>query len=132
MAYLLKALQTLLRSGCVLALPIAACHGDHHRRVWPDTFVTDDVLTRAISELRRVFGDDAKEPRFIQTILKSGNRLIARVSPDDTEQRVATLGQKARIGSAGEGDGGVVAPFPTGRASAHVQTLWRARTLGCP
>src|SRR6478735_8775201 len=26
--------------------------------VWQDTFVTDDVLTRAISELRRVFGDD--------------------------------------------------------------------------
>ena len=49
--------------------------------VWPDTFVTDDVLTRAISELRRVFGDDAKESRFIQTIPKSGYRLIARVSP---------------------------------------------------
>src|ERR1700759_3420118 len=30
------------------------------REVWPDTFVTDDVLTRAISELRRVLGDDAK------------------------------------------------------------------------
>jgi DNA-binding winged helix-turn-helix (wHTH) protein len=29
--------------------------------VWPDAFVTDDVLTRAISELRRVFGDDAKD-----------------------------------------------------------------------
>ncbi len=28
---------------------------------WPDTFVTDDVLTRAISELRRVFGDDLLE-----------------------------------------------------------------------
>lgn len=50
------------------------------RSVWPDAFVGDDVLTRAISELRRVFGDDAKEPRFIQTIPKSGYRLIARVS----------------------------------------------------
>jgi DNA-binding winged helix-turn-helix (wHTH) protein/dipeptidyl aminopeptidase/acylaminoacyl peptidase len=48
--------------------------------VWPDTFVGDDVLTRAISELRRVFGDEAKEPRFIQTIPKSGYRLIADVS----------------------------------------------------
>jgi len=26
--------------------------------VWTDTFVSDDVLTRSISELRRVFGDD--------------------------------------------------------------------------
>jgi DNA-binding winged helix-turn-helix (wHTH) protein len=100
------------------------------RTVWPDTFVTDDVLTRSISELRRVFGDDAKEPRFIQTILKSGYRLIAQVSPDDTEQRVVTLGQTARIGTAEKGDGGVVALFPTGRASAHVQSRWRARTLG--
>jgi WD40-like Beta Propeller Repeat len=49
------------------------------RNVWPDTFVTDDVLTRAISELRRVFGDDVKEPRIIQTIPKSGYRLIAGV-----------------------------------------------------
>src|SRR6476661_439381 len=32
------------------------------RKVWPDTFVTDEVLTRAISELRRVFEDDAKAP----------------------------------------------------------------------
>ena len=60
--------------------------------VWPDTFVTDDVLTRAISELRRVFGDDAKESRFIQTIPKSGYRLIARVSngAEETLPRPAT------------------------------------------
>jgi DNA-binding winged helix-turn-helix (wHTH) protein len=30
-------------------------------RVWPDVFVTDDVLHRAIRELRRVFGDDTCE-----------------------------------------------------------------------
>jgi len=48
--------------------------------VWPDTFVTDDVLVRSISELRRVFEDDAKEPQFIQTIPKRGYRLIAPVA----------------------------------------------------
>ena len=48
--------------------------------VWPDAFVTDDVLTRAISELRRVFGDDAKDSHFIQTIPKTGYRLIGPVS----------------------------------------------------
>ena len=33
------------------------------RTVWADTFVTDEVLTRAVSELRRTFSDDAKQPR---------------------------------------------------------------------
>src|SRR5215469_9598800 len=47
--------------------------------VWPDRFVSDDVLIRSISELRRVFEDDAKEPRFIQTIPKRGYRLVAPV-----------------------------------------------------
>lgn len=28
--------------------------------VWPDTFVTDDVLTRAIAELRKTCGDNAQ------------------------------------------------------------------------
>jgi TolB-like protein/Flp pilus assembly protein TadD len=48
--------------------------------VWPDTFVTDDVLTHSISELRRAFEDDPREPRFIQTIPKRGYRLVAAVN----------------------------------------------------
>jgi DNA-binding winged helix-turn-helix (wHTH) protein len=46
---------------------------------WADTAVGDDVLTRAISELRRLFDDDAKQPRVIETIPKAGYRLIAPV-----------------------------------------------------
>jgi len=49
------------------------------RRVWADTFVTDEVLTRAVSELRRVLGDDAKQPRVIETVARGGYRLIAPV-----------------------------------------------------
>ena len=45
--------------------------------VWPDTFVTDDVLTKAISELRKILKDDPRHPRFIETIAKRGYRLIA-------------------------------------------------------
>jgi DNA-binding winged helix-turn-helix (wHTH) protein len=59
------------------------------RTVWPDTSVGDDVLTRCISELRRLFGDDAREPRFIDTIPKSGYRLIARVSPGTAQDAAA-------------------------------------------
>lgn len=49
--------------------------------VWPDTFVSDDVLKRSVSELRHVFGDDAHESRVIETIPKRGYRLVAAVQP---------------------------------------------------
>jgi Tol biopolymer transport system component/DNA-binding winged helix-turn-helix (wHTH) protein len=49
--------------------------------VWPDTFVSDDALTRCISILRRATDDDAHEPRFIQTVPKVGYRLVATLTP---------------------------------------------------
>src|SRR5581483_4279377 len=52
------------------------------RSVWADTFVTDDVLTRSISELRKVFADDPHRPAFIETIPRTGYRLIAPVSAE--------------------------------------------------
>jgi DNA-binding winged helix-turn-helix (wHTH) protein len=55
------------------------------QNVWADTFVGDEVLSRAISELRRVLGDNAKSPKFIQTIPKGGYRLIAPVVIDELE-----------------------------------------------
>ncbi|MGH9603253.1 MAG: winged helix-turn-helix domain-containing protein [Terriglobales bacterium] len=51
------------------------------RTVWADTFVTDDVLTRCIHELRRALEDDAKEPHVIQTVPKRGYRLMLAVEP---------------------------------------------------
>jgi DNA-binding winged helix-turn-helix (wHTH) protein len=47
--------------------------------VWNGVFVTDEVLTNAIFELRKALGDDAKEPRFIQTVPRKGYRLLAAV-----------------------------------------------------
>ena len=51
--------------------------------VWADTAVTDHVLNVAISALRKALGDDAQQPRFIQTVPRTGYRLIAPVSPID-------------------------------------------------
>src|SRR5215831_1999123 len=49
--------------------------------VWRDTFVSDDVLKRSVFELRRVFEDDARESRIIETIPKRGYRLLPEVQP---------------------------------------------------
>jgi len=54
-------------------------------RVWPDTFVSDEVLTRAISELRKAFEDNPQQPKYIQTIPKGGYRLVAPVVREPTE-----------------------------------------------
>ncbi len=64
---------------------------DLFRAVWPDTFVTDDVLTRAISELRKALGDMSRPPRFIQTIPKRGYRLLAPVERQSIPQPIHSL-----------------------------------------
>jgi Tol biopolymer transport system component/DNA-binding winged helix-turn-helix (wHTH) protein len=49
--------------------------------VWKDTIVVEESLTRAISELRKIFNDDTKQSHYIETIPKIGYRLIAPVAP---------------------------------------------------
>ncbi len=66
--------------------------------VWPGTFVTDDVLKRSISELRRVFEDDPRESRIIQTIPKRGYRLLVPVEPvNGARSASATLQRESRM-----------------------------------
>ena len=48
--------------------------------VWPETMVSESVLTVAIRELRRVLGDQARRPQFIETVHGRGYRFIAPVT----------------------------------------------------
>jgi DNA-binding winged helix-turn-helix (wHTH) protein/tetratricopeptide (TPR) repeat protein len=48
--------------------------------VWPHTVVSEDVLTAAIRQLRRVLGDQTHTPQFIETIRGRGYRFIAPVT----------------------------------------------------
>ncbi|MFB3901909.1 MAG: winged helix-turn-helix domain-containing protein [Acidobacteriota bacterium] len=47
--------------------------------IWPDTFVTDEVLSNAIWLLRKALGDDSRHPSYIETLPRRGYRLIAPV-----------------------------------------------------
>jgi len=49
--------------------------------VWSDVHVQEEVLTRAVADLRKALDDDRKEPRYIETIPKRGYRIIAAVTP---------------------------------------------------
>jgi eukaryotic-like serine/threonine-protein kinase len=57
--------------------------------VWRGTFYGDNPVHKAIAYLRKIFGDDLKSPRYIETIRKRGYRLIAKVSYPDDYRRVA-------------------------------------------
>jgi Tol biopolymer transport system component/DNA-binding winged helix-turn-helix (wHTH) protein len=74
-----KVMQVLLT---LAAEPGEVVTREHVRNtVWSGVFVGEDVLIRAISEIRRAFSDDPRSPHTIQTIPKVGYRLIAQVVP---------------------------------------------------
>lgn len=50
--------------------------------IWPDVTVTDNALTRAVSEIRQALGDDPSAPAYIQTVARRGYRFIGQVVAD--------------------------------------------------
>ena len=67
--------------------------------VWGDTFVTPNVLTRAVAQLRRAIGDDAHNARYIETVV------AARVSLRGPGHRGSRERQRCRRGAG-------ATPFP--------------------
>lgn len=47
--------------------------------VWAETVVSDHALTQCIKEIRKVLGDDASNPQFVQTVPRHGYRFIGSV-----------------------------------------------------
>lgn len=48
-------------------------------RFWPGLTVTDNTLTRAIADIRKVLDDDSATPTYVQTIARRGYRFLAPV-----------------------------------------------------
>jgi TolB-like protein/DNA-binding winged helix-turn-helix (wHTH) protein len=48
-------------------------------QVWPDVAVAPDSVYQAVASLRRLLGDDSKQPAYIETIPRLGYRLVAAV-----------------------------------------------------
>jgi DNA-binding winged helix-turn-helix (wHTH) protein len=81
--------------------------------VWRGVPVTDEALTQCIKTLRRLLGDDASNPRFIETVPKHGYRFIAPVD-DEGELPITSRPPATRdwpkallLGSGGTLGGGV-------------------------
>lgn len=63
--------------------------------VWGGKFVTSDVVTVAVHALRRAFGDDAREPRFIETVRGRGYRWIAPLDPPETAREAPAASRRS-------------------------------------
>jgi TolB-like protein/Flp pilus assembly protein TadD len=50
--------------------------------VWSNTVVSDDALTTCIQELRKALGDDARQPRYIETRHRYGYCFVADLTAD--------------------------------------------------
>ncbi len=72
------------------------------RVVWPRGYISEDVLTRCIGQLRRALGDDPKAPAYLETLPKRGYRLLAKVT---------ALGTDATVASAAQTESLLVVPF---------------------
>lgn len=71
------------------------------RRVWPDATVSDATLSSCILELRKALGDDARQPRYIETLHRRGFRFISSttsstaIGPRDAPGRHAEAARAA-------------------------------------
>lgn len=83
---------------------LAKADGETMRRedlvnaLWPRGYVNDEALSRAVAELRQALGDDARQPRFIETVPKRGYRLLVPVShgnPEGTHVMKPLLSRRA-------------------------------------
>src|SRR6187399_2322015 len=72
--------------------------------VWRGVPVTDEALTQCIKTLRRQLGDDAANPRFIETVPKHGYRFLASVEVADG----------VRVGASLAPDAGPLSPWQRG------------------
>jgi len=93
--------------------------------VWRGVPVTDEALTQCIKTLRRQLGDDAANPRFIETVPKHGYRFIAVIEPGPTDSaghpttpRQLAVPVILSVGSAGGAVAGTIGGLVYGFAGA--------------
>ena len=66
--------------------------------LWPETFVQPEVLKSHILNLRHALGDDAKHPRFIETLPRRGYQFIAPVEDAPTTETAVDLPCRKIVG----------------------------------
>ena len=53
------------------------------KALWPEVYVSEDVLVGCVRELRAILGDTRGAARYVETVYRRGYRWIAQVSAED-------------------------------------------------
>jgi TolB-like protein/DNA-binding winged helix-turn-helix (wHTH) protein len=103
------------------------------KNVWAGVIVTSDSVYQAVATLRRVLGDDSKQPVYIETVPRLGYRLVATVNPW-TDRPVATIESSETAGNAQTTlaviDKPTPTPTPTSRPRPRVNFALGAVAIG--
>ena len=59
--------------------------------IWQGTAVTDDALTKCVTDIRKALGDDARQQRFLKTVSKSGYRFVGSVEQVSLQQAMSVV-----------------------------------------
>src|ERR1019366_6223808 len=90
--------------------------------VWGDAAVTDNSLARSVALLRRLLGDEARDPRYIETVATVGYRFIGKVEVSEDGQEGLASQNSVKIGN---GDASQAAPVEAqGRESGRLRRKW--------
>lgn len=68
--------------------------------VWGRVVVSDDAITRCISELRNILGDTERERAYIRTIPRRGYSLLVPIKPDISEEEFVRSAEAKEVVSA--------------------------------
>ncbi len=96
--------------------------------VWGETAVSENSLTRSIALLRKLLGDEARDPRYIETVATVGYRWLCKV--EVVEDDSGTLEPVSESSAHGDlADAGAVPPAPIHRG-ASVEGMTAAPRAG--
>ncbi len=97
--------------------------------VWEGQFVAESGMTRCIAEIRQALGDDARDPKIVQTITKRGYRLVAPVTiikPAPPAKSLAVIDAASPARPEAEGEAESVERSVEAGAQVR-RRFWRAR-----
>jgi DNA-binding winged helix-turn-helix (wHTH) protein len=105
--------------------------------VWNDAAVSENSAARAIAQLRRLLGDDIREPRYIATVATVGYRLLCAVEvSEDPPRNVESPDQSGSLNDSPHGlrknavifGGAITAVVALAAMAAMAAWLWWPRS----